>query len=177
MSRVIPLEQAQARFQERARRYAAAQPQTFRGACLQMHVLSKNTLAQMVYGTSKPGHRSAKLKNSELLHMEGNWAGIIRNTASSVWRGTRAFYAWFVAKGLSTRDKGSRYYAWMRDPRQPRPTTFGGWMEERAAGRAVLAHRLRAVPGRDWRKRAIEQARAQGLFARFWRDANREASQ
>ena len=174
--KVIPLEQAQQRFEERQRRMSASAPKTFAGTMRQILQRDRGELNRMVYGTPKPTKRSALLKNSEKLEFQGKWAAVIKNTASSVWRGVKTYYGWCVAKGIKARNKGNKYYAWMTDPRAARPNTWEEWVNARAAGLAVLAHRLGKVPGKDWRKKALQDARKAGLMAKLWRQANEEDS-
>jgi hypothetical protein len=174
MGRKMDPKEAKARWEARAAAFAQVHAKGFRGAMSAIWNLDRTELDRRVYGVAKPTKRSGNLRGYEVMRLLSASSAIITNTASSIWKGTRSFYAHFVAKGVRARNKGRKYYAWMIDPRDPRPRTWEEWVRARDEGRAVLAHRLRAVPGRPWRQAAIKAARARGIRASYWRQSNKE---
>jgi hypothetical protein len=175
MGKKLTLEEAQQRFEARAARLTANVPKSFRGAMLQVRNLSGLELNRMVYSQPKAGARAGTLKNSEKLEWVDDRTAELRNDASSEWKGARKYYGWWVAYGRKAADKGRKYFAWMVNPAQPRPQTINVWKQCIRMGLAVWAHKIRAVPGRNWRASANNRARQLGITAVALTNATRDA--
>lgn len=166
MAKVRDLAEAQARWEKIAERTVSGSAKGFRQGMQQVLAVDHQELQRAVYNQSKVGRRSGNLLMSEVLEFKGDAEASIKNTAASEWKGVRTYYAWALAKGVKARDKGRKYYAWMTDPRDPRPSDFQGWLDAVKSGRARIAHRLRAVKGTNWRKAAIERAQQNGYVVK-----------
>jgi len=169
------LEELGKAYARRERRLALCQPSNFRSAMLQVKQVSVEQMDQLVYSTPAPCKRSGNLRGEERVEFESASAAFLVNAATSEFRGMRRNYARLVHNGHKAADKGSRYYAWMKDPRSPRPTTWEEWLAARNAGLAVLTHRIRATSPRPWRNSAVREARARGLIVRKLQAATAEA--
>ena len=167
-------EEAKRRWEARAAAFSKVQTKSFRGAMAVIWNMDRTELDRQVYGTAKPGARSGLLRNAEKMRIVNANMAVITNTAASVWKGVTTFYAWIVHSGTKTRDKGKQYYCWMLDPREERPTTWEGWKQAQAEGRARMAHKLKAIPARRWRSQAMKDAKRRGVRASHWRKANKE---
>lgn len=167
-------EEAKRRWEARAAAYSQVQAKSFRGSMSIIWNMDRAELDRQVYSTPKPTKRSALLRNAEKMRIVRENMAVLTNTATSVWKGVTTFYAWIVHGGTKARNKGQKYYAWMIDPREERPTTWEGWVQARDEGRAVLAHKLKAIPARRWRSMAMKDAKRRGIRASHWRQANKE---
>lgn len=165
---------AKRRWEARAARYTSVHTGSFKSSMSLIWNIDKLELDRQVYGTAKPTKRSGNLRGYEKMRFQGSNIAVLTNTASSIWKGVTSFYAHFVHKGVKARNKGRKYYAWMVDPRQPRPTSWEEWLRARDEGKAILAHKLKAVRGKPWRKMAMQQAKDRGIRAAHWRQANKD---
>jgi len=141
-------------------------PTSFKGAMYQVQHLSLAALDALVYSASSPNMRSSLLRSSEKVRFLGEGKAQLYNDATSEWKGVRTYYAWYVADGRRAGNKGTKYYAWMKNPADPRPDTWEGWLTARDQGRAVLTHKVRAVAARNWRGAAIAQARSSKIVVK-----------
>ncbi len=152
------LTNAQLRWRERSKRLMAAQPKSFKSAMNLVHRADRLQLDRMVYSTAGKGRRSGNLRKAEKLEFPSSEEAVITNDAATEWGGKRRFYAWWVAEGSKARTKARGVYAWMVDPRAPRPQNSVAWAIARRMGLAVFARKVRGVQARPWRKAAIRAA-------------------
>lgn len=174
MGRKLKPEEARARWQARAAAFGKIHGEGFRATMAAVWNLDRSELDRRVYMEAKPTKRSGNLRGYEIMRLLSDKSAVITNTATSVWKGVRTFYAHIVAKGTGPRRKGKKYYAWMLDPREPRPDSWEGWVEAVAQGRARLAHNLPALKPNNWRQAAVLFARQRGIRASYWRAANKK---
>jgi len=164
------------RWRKRAERMRAVQPSTFQQIMAEVLTESKNAIASEVYASGGGGNRrTGDLMNREAVRFESPTSAVLTNTASSTWKGTTYYYGWFVAKGTQSRSKGTKYYCWMKNPTDQRPTTWQGWLDARDSGLAVVTHSVKGTRARDWRKRAIDQINSSGLIRARLRRATAQA--
>ena len=150
-------------------------PKSWNGAMLQVERLSRSEMGRMVYAKASPTKRSGDLKAREVMRYPSDTEALLTNTSSSEWKGVRTYYGWVVAMGRKALDKGTKFFAWMKDPRDARPQTFAGWVIAMKMGAAVLTHRLQRLASKNWRSRAIQQARGRGTIVTHLRGAVRGA--
>lgn len=174
MGRKLKPEEARARWQARANAFDKVHGEGFRSSMAAIWNLDKTELDRRVYMEAKPTKRSGNLRGYEKMRLLSEHAATITNTATSVWKGVTTFYAHIVAKGTGARNKGRKYYAWMLDPREPRPDSWEGWVEAVKQGRARLAHKLAPLKPNNWRQAAMRLARQKGIRASYWRKANKK---
>lgn len=148
-------------------RMLAHTPTTFRGAMAQVRTISVNSMDALVYST--PGKKSGRLRDAERVRKVADGHYQLANDAASEWNGTKTYYAWPIAKGRKAANKGQKYFAWMKNAYDPRPTTWQGWVDARNQGRAVLTHKIRAVPARNWRQAAVKMVKASGAVVKQFR--------
>jgi len=135
---------------------------TFVASMAQVYSQDVHFLMSLVYGSAKK-YRSNTLRKSEIPEWRrGDSEFRIKNVA----RSTDGFnYAFIVAEGYPgrnapTKKHGKKWYAWV-DPPHPRPASHDGpsWRRGLAEGWAHRSKRFAARPARNWRKRAIAEAK------------------
>ncbi|MCK5405868.1 MAG: hypothetical protein KAJ37_00380, partial [Candidatus Krumholzibacteria bacterium] len=129
------------------------------------YVYSKDVhfLLAMVYGKARK-YRSSTLHRSEIPEVKrGGLEYLIKNTARS--RPDGFNYSYIVAYGhpgrnAPTKLRGKKWYAWV-DPPHPRPASHDGpsWRRGLAEGWAHRSRRFAKRPARNWRNKAIAEAK------------------
>lgn len=169
MPRYPSFEEGQALWLKRSEQIMAGTPKTFNQAATYYWTASQLEIHRKFYNTPSERHSKsggAGLLGKEKLRKVGVGKVEVYNRASSIWRGQKTNYAatlFYGRKAMTTPTRtNKKHYAWLWNKSAQRPRgkdAWKTWLEMAKEGKAVLAKRVKAIPGYRWRSIALAEAR------------------